>query len=60
MERGKVRSAAAPVVMGHNKPYHVHHLPDCRQSNCNEIVKKDDANRSEVNLSQTITKQYRD
>ena len=37
MKRGKVRSAAAPVVMGTIGPYHAHHLPDCRTSHCDEM-----------------------
>jgi hypothetical protein len=62
MERGKDRSAAAPVVMGTIGPYHAHHLPDCRTSHCDEslILKEDDAKRSEGNLSRPITEQYQD
>jgi hypothetical protein len=58
MGRGNVKSAAAPVVMkvGDINTYHVHYLPDCRQTNCNEIGE----NCTEVEIEQPITGQYQD
>ena len=49
MKRGKIRSAAAPVVMGTIGPYHAQLLPDCRTVDFTETGRK--TTQQEVELS---------
>jgi hypothetical protein len=57
--RGNARSADTPVVLKvkYIKAYHKHHLPDCRQTFCNENGKKDDENCGERKIGQQILEQ---